>query len=88
MKTFVYTVEDVFQITGRGCVVMAGLPDGELAVRPGAGVVLKRPDGSEITTTVRGTDPGVRGENGVSLAILLAEITKDDVPIGTEVWLV
>ena len=76
MKTFVYTVEDVFQITGRGCVVMAG-----------DGVVLKRPDGSEIATTVRGTDPGVRGENGVSLAILLADITKDDVPIGTEVWL-
>jgi len=66
---------------------MAGLPDREPVVRPGDGVALKRPDGSEITTTVRGIDPGVRGENGVSLAILLADITKDDVPVGTEVWL-
>jgi len=86
MRAFVFTVEDVFCITGRGCVVVAGMPDHKLFLKPGDGILLKRPDGSEVETTIRGVDAGIRRENGTAIAILLADVTKADIPIGTEVW--
>jgi len=86
MRTFLLTVEDVFCITGRGCAVTAGMPDGRFVLKIGAGVVLKRPDGSEVETTVRGVHLGNQG-SGAPISILLADVTKADVPIGTELWL-
>ena len=87
MKMLICVVEDVFQITGRGCVIVPGLPIGaEIQVRIGDALVLRRPDGSEVATSIRGMESGVRRENG-GIAILLADVTKADVPIGTEVWL-
>lgn len=89
MKTLICRVEDVFQITGRGCVIVPGFPaDADLRGRVGGTLLLKRPDGSEITTTIRGFEfsgnPTLLERTGY--AILLADVTKADVPIGTEVW--
>lgn len=85
MKGFVCRVEDVFQITGRGCVIVPGYPaDGDPG-RMGSALLLKRPDGSEITTAVRGLDFFGNPER-TGYAILLADVTKADVPVGTEVW--
>jgi hypothetical protein len=84
MKGLAGIVLDVFEITGRGCVVVHGPPgDPGLRLRTGDGVLLKRPDGSEIRTTVRGTSMG----NGDPDS-LLADIRREDVPLGTEIWLV
>jgi hypothetical protein len=87
LRRFICKVEDAFQIPGRGCVVVPGLPlGGEIQARIGDGVLLKRPDGSELATTIRGFELGGGSEVAAS-AMLLADVTKADVPIGTEVWL-
>jgi hypothetical protein len=58
-----------------------------VAPKPGDRVLLKRPDGSEMVTTIRGVDPGVRREDRGAVGILLAGVMKADVPIGTELRL-
>jgi hypothetical protein len=74
------TVEQVFLITGRGIVVLPGL--GDNVVRVGTRVRLVRPDKSTLDTNICGI-----GFN--TLDILLGpEVRKEDVPIGTEVWLI
>lgn len=79
-------VEDVFQITSIGCVIAPGVPrDFDLRVRTGDGILLRRPDGSQITTTVRSIPMGGRAPG---IPLNLHTVHKDDVPIGTEVWLV
>ena len=84
MKALIRRVKDVFQITGRGCVIVPGFAaDADLRGRVGATLLLKRPDGSEITSTIRGFEfsgnPSVLERTGY--AILLADVTRaDEVP--------
>jgi hypothetical protein len=80
-------VEDVFQLAnGRGCVITPGLPvDSGLRVGSGDGILLKRPDSSELETTARGISMG--GSARTTIPILLAIADKAEIPIGTEVWL-
>jgi translation elongation factor EF-Tu-like GTPase len=87
MGTLIGAVEDVFSLAERGCVVLTRLDDRGVALKPGDRVLLKRPDGSEIVTTIRGVDHGVRREDGGAIGILLAGVTKADVPVGTELRL-
>lgn len=88
MATFVSKTEDVFQITGRGCVVVPGIPKSspDLKIKVGDSVVLKRPDGSEIETTIRGIEMGSRVPSDFIPVLLGSEVTKDMVPVGTELW--
>ena len=77
---FLFTVEDTFLITGRGVVLTPGF--GDKPVRVGAVIRLIRPDQSTLLTTIRGIEfhsdhPILIGQN----------LKKEDVPIGTEVWL-
>ena len=86
MKALLCIVVDVFQIAGRGCIVTPGAA-ADLHPLPQAGdaVVLKRPDGSRVTAFIRGMDRFGRPDAGIP--ILLGGVEKDEVPIGTEVWL-
>jgi hypothetical protein len=88
MSALLCIVADVFQLPGRGCIVTPGAA-ADLNPLPRAGdpVVLKRPDGSELATTIRGLDR-FGGPPGGGIPILLAGVEKADIPIGTEVWLV
>jgi hypothetical protein len=87
MGTFVFRIDDVFQISGRGCVVTPGIPKtGGFQLRVGDPLLLKLPDGSEIRTTLRGIEMGGAPEFPGRPILLGAELTKDQVPIGTEVW--
>ncbi|HEY0015818.1 MAG TPA: hypothetical protein VGC13_05845 [Longimicrobium sp.] len=87
MQTLICVVEDVVQIAVRGCVILPGLPRGsDFRVRVGDGLLLKRPDGSQVATTVRGIEIGGRGPG--SAVLVGAELRKTDIPIGTEVWLI
>jgi hypothetical protein len=81
-------VEDIFQITGRGLVVMPGVPcGGNWRVKIGDPIVLKRPDGSQVTTVIRGIEMGGRSRSRPMIPLVLgSELTKDAVPIGTEIW--
>lgn len=76
-----FTVEQVFLITGRGVVLLPGL--GEKPVRVGTPVRLVRPNQSTLDTKICGI-----GFNEFRDILLGPEVRKEDVPIGTEVWLI
>jgi hypothetical protein len=79
-------VEDVFSIAGRGLVFVPGItPTGNESLRVGDPLLLKRPDGNCVSTAISGLElvcPNPRHE----VCVLLKGLTKDDIPIGTEVW--
>jgi hypothetical protein len=80
-------VEDVFQLRGRGCVVVPGIPSSiECPIQIGSVVRLRRPDGSEANTVIQGIGSGGSPAAPGTPVLLGTEIVKDDVPIGTEIW--
>ncbi len=78
---YLFTVTQTFNITSRGLILLPGL--GDHIVRVGSSIRLVRPDKTELFTKIKGiTFEGTRD-------ILIEEhISKNEVPIGTEVWLV
>jgi hypothetical protein len=87
MARLLFTVEDIWTIRGRGIVISPGLvPQGDERFRLGDRLELHRPDGSVIVTKIEGWDLFHRGPNGEIEVLLEKSITKDQVPIGTEVW--
>ena len=79
-------VEDTFAIPGRGVGIAPGIVpiEGE-KFRVGDRLFLKRPDGTRLLSAIGGLgffNPNPRCKIG----IFLKGLTKDDVPIGTEVW--
>lgn len=90
--TLLFIVEDAFQITGRGCVLVPGpsAEPGGPALRVGDPIRLVKPDRQEIDTLVRGVEMIHRRPppKVVTAPILLPkQITKDQVPVGTRVLL-
>ena len=84
-----FVVEDTFYIKGRGLVPVPGIvPEGEERFRVGDPIMLKRPDGSCLETTIGGiemiscTPPRPKTD----VVILLKGLNKEDVPVGSEVW--
>ena len=86
-KTFVCIIEDVFESAGRGCVITPGIPkDAKFNIKIGDPISLKLEDGSEIRTTVRGIEiGGGLSQPGIPL-LLPADMSKEQIPIGTELW--
>jgi translation elongation factor EF-Tu-like GTPase len=88
MKTHLSIVEDIFAISGRGVVVVPGIPDSsrKWRIKIGDPIWLQKPDGTQIQSSVRGIEMICRPRIALDfIPILLgSEITKDDVPIGTE----
>lgn len=89
---FLFTVEQAFQISGRGCVLVPGIPSASDRpnVRIGDKIRLTRPDGFSFDTTVTGVELinyGARKPpENISVPISLpSSIPKKDVPVGTQV---
>jgi hypothetical protein len=87
-----FTVADRFQIEGRGCVLVPGLPTepGSPNVPRGARIRLRTPDGREIDTVIKAIEMisyRKRPEKICVPILLPKDITKEDVPVGTEVLL-
>jgi translation elongation factor EF-Tu-like GTPase len=89
MSRRLFVVEDTFFIKGRGLVPVPGIvPQGDERFRVGDSILLKRPDGPCLESAIsgiemiHGTVPRPKGE----VVILLKDLTKEDVPIGCEVW--
>jgi len=86
MPRCLFVVEDTFFIKGRGLVPFPGIvPVGKERFYIGDPLLLKRPDGTSISTNIGGIElccPNPRQDVG----ILFKEISKEDVPLGTEVW--
>lgn len=90
--TLLFIVEHAFQITDRGCVLVPGpsAESGGQALRVGDPVRLVTPDGQVVDTVVRGIELINRRPRPqlITLPILLPRnITKEQVPVGTRVFL-
>ena len=68
--------------------MLPGIPfsRSDLTLKIGDPVILKRPDGSEIETIVRGLEMGSRRPSRCIPILLGKELTKEMVPVGTELW--
>ena len=85
MRIHSSTIEDVFEIDDRGCIVVPGLLlDDDPHVCVGDPAILRHPDGTEIQTTVAGIEM-IRTLNRNAMPVLLPKrLRKTDIPIGTE----
>jgi hypothetical protein len=88
--TFLFTVEDAYQITGRGCVIVSSQPHSGVNFRLKARdqIQLRNPDGRVTETYIAAIEIlcGPQVTNHMAL-MLPSDITKLDVPKGTEIWL-
>jgi hypothetical protein len=86
MARRLFTVADTFVIRGRGLVPVPGIvPVDDERFRVGDPIQLRRPDGLVVHTRIGGLemlDPNPSNE----VVILLKDLTKQDVPVGTEIW--
>jgi len=87
-----FTVADRFQIDGRGCVLIPGLScePGARAVDRGARIRLRTPNGREFDTFIKDIEHiryAKMPEKITAPICLPRDVTKDDVPVGTEVLL-
>jgi len=81
------TVEHAFEIRGRGLVLAPGITlVGEERIRIGDPIILSKPDGSSVETRIGSLQLFSTTSLRDEILIVLEGTTKDDVPIGTEVW--
>lgn len=86
MERLLFVVEDTFLIEGRGLILVPGV-GGNVQLRDGRALIIKRPDGGVLH--VAKFSFGMPGPKSEGCPILLpSEVTKGDVPIGSEVWMV
>jgi hypothetical protein len=85
-NTKLLTVEDTFLIEGRGVVVMPMITDysGPMSFS----VTLRKPNGEEILAQAHLDIPRLNSaREPYPFACSLAGMSKQDVPIGTEIWI-
>jgi translation elongation factor EF-Tu-like GTPase len=84
-----FTVEDVFNIKGRGVVLTGWLTEGyKPGYKTGDKIVIKRPYGPDVYATIRGIEQlnNCFGSSRENIGLLLSEdIAKGDVPRGSVV---
>ena len=88
MLSYLSSVEDTFAITGRGVVLVPGVPRGEKKyfVRVGDSLEIRKPDGQRLLTRVAGIEMcSPPSKIGIPL-LLPRDVQKEDVPIGSELW--
>jgi translation elongation factor EF-Tu-like GTPase len=91
MKSYLSTVDEVFEITDRGLVVSPGIPrDCELIVRIGDRLELVRPDDSVFTTDVVGIEHVSRSQGTITSNALQLPLGlhKEDAPPGTKLFVI
>lgn len=93
MRSFLFKVEDTFNITGRGLVLSPNIPR-ETVLPKSAMISLVRPNGIILETEALFAIPFLTFSNIKDLnnhipayACILQNTSKEEVPKGTEVWL-
>jgi translation elongation factor EF-Tu-like GTPase len=86
---FIEKVEDVFDINGRGCVVIPGIP---CSFKPpigiGAKLEIRNPSGRIIQARLKGLEMINRGKPMQHAPLLVnREVKKADIEIGAELYL-
>ena len=95
MSHLLFTVTEVFTVHGYGIELCPGVRlEDHRVVKPGDQVELKRPDGSSVRVAIKAlVDPastiyvGPPPPERTSFVILPEDFQREDVPVGTEVWL-
>jgi hypothetical protein len=89
MSHRLFAVEWTFTIPKRGIALGPGVPKYEPGPRivPGMSIELRRPDGTVLVTTIRGVEWFQTPPAPAAPLHMPPEIKKEDVPVGTEVWL-
>jgi len=87
-KIKLLTVEDAFLIEGRGVLVTPQIPVDAYSGPRSPLISLRKPDGQESTATAWLDIPRVNPQpKAFYYLCMIAGVTKDDVPIGTEIWI-
>ena len=85
--TILFKVEDIFYISGRGCVIVPAIPQGlDFRIRAKNQIELRNPDGRILQTHIASIElakPQL-GSPCRMVIMLPPDIAKHDVPIGTE----
>jgi len=84
-----FKVEDVFDISGRGCVIVPAIPAGlDFRIRAKDPIELRTPGGRVLETHIASIELAKPQDgSGCRMVIMLPRgIDKGDVPTGTEVW--
>ncbi len=90
---YLFTIADRFEITGRGCVLVPGIPESiKIPIRVKDRILIRLPSGIEVTTYIAGLELINYGSRkrpvSISAPILLPkEIKKEDITDGSEVYL-
>ena len=88
--TLLFKVEDVFDISERGCVIAPVVPPGaDSKIRAKDQIQLRTPNGRVHDTHIASIEWLKPQDGGACrIAIMLPrDLVKQDVPAGTEVWL-
>jgi hypothetical protein len=85
MRKKVFTIKDHFLITGRGLIIVGERADKNLWLRMKMPLIIVKPNGEQLNTYVGGLE-SFSPPNFKTEAILIHDLTKDDLPIGSEVF--
>jgi hypothetical protein len=85
---FLFQLDFVFEITGRGCVLLPGIPYTFQNIAVGCPIVIVRPDGSRLETVILAFEMINRGKPMEHAPFTVPKhIGKEDLPPGSEVFL-
>jgi len=93
MSTFLIKVEDSFEIKGRGLILAPPIPE-KTNLPDSAVILLVCPDGSFLETEANFEIPFIRfsriedySRHKPAYEIVIKDLAKADIPIGTEIWI-
>ena len=84
-----FKVEDVFFISGRGCVIVPAISEGsDFKIRAKDQIELRTPDSRVLQTHIASVELAKPQDGSPCRMVIMLppEIAKEDVPTGTEVW--
>jgi hypothetical protein len=86
---FLFQLDDVFDIQGRGCVLVPGIPNESVhEVGAGTPIFIERPDGSRLETVILGIEMIERGKpTGHAPFSVPRHIGKEELPVGSRIYL-
>ena len=87
MPTFLFIVDDVFEIPGRYVIPTPGVPVSIRGIRNGLPIELRRPDGTTLQSEIGSIPIIAPYDLKRPTQIALRGITKQDLPVGTEIWM-
>lgn len=86
---FLFKIEEVFEIPGRGCVIVPAIGEGaDFKLQRHDAIQLRTPEGRILNTHIGSVEFLKRAVKPGRLAILLpSDVERQDVATGSEVWL-